>query len=113
MMQSHVQSQASMLNESPCASIRGTVSSLFDPEQERAICCLRKQARILRTASFRAMKFEPTAEPGAASMPQRIFVLDDGRALEWFGETRPYIVHPSFGDLCHMRGFRAALVHAA
>jgi hypothetical protein len=102
-----------MSNEPPGVSSRGTISNLFDPEQERAICCLRKQARILRTASFRAMKLELTAEPGAASTQRWLFLLDDGRALEWFGEACPYIVHPSFTDLCQMRGLRSALVRAA
>jgi hypothetical protein len=102
-----------MSNEPPGVSVRGTVWNLFDPEQERAICCLRKQARILRTANFRAMKLELTVEPGARPTPRWVFVLDDGRALEWFGEGRPYIVHPTFTELCHMRRLRGVLVHAA
>jgi hypothetical protein len=102
-----------MSNEPPGVTVHGSVSNLFDPERERAICCLRKQARILRTAGFRAMKLELTAEPGAAPMQRWIFLLDDGRALEWFGESRPYVVHPNFTELCDMRRFRSALVHAA
>jgi hypothetical protein len=86
---------------------------MFDPEQERAIRCLRKQARILRTASFRGMKLELTAKAGAFSSPSWVFILDDGRALAWFGENRPYILHPSFTDLCEMHRLRGALVHAA
>jgi hypothetical protein len=102
-----------MSSEPPGVSVRATVWNLFDPEQERAICCLRKQARILRTANFRAMKLELTAETGASPTRRWVFVLDDGRALEWFGEGRPYIVHPTFTDLCHMRRLRGVLVHAA
>jgi hypothetical protein len=86
---------------------------MFDPEQERAIRYLRKQARILRTASFRGMKLELTAPAGASASPSWVFILDDGRALAWFGENRLYVVHPSFTDLCEMHGLRKALVHAA
>jgi hypothetical protein len=86
---------------------------MFDPEQERAICCLRKQARLLRSASFRGMKLDLPAPAGALASPRWVFILDDGRALAWFGESRPYVVHPSFIDLCHMHGLRGALVHAA
>jgi hypothetical protein len=102
-----------MSNEPPGANTRSTVSNMFDPEQERAILCLRKQARILGTASFRSMKLDPAAPAGAFSLPSWVFILDDGRALAWFGENRPYILHPSFTDLCEMHGLRGPLVHAA
>jgi len=102
-----------MSNEPPGVSTRSNVSNMLDPEQERAICSLRKQARILRTAGFRGMKLDLSTPPGAFPAPRWVFVLDDGRALAWFGEARPYVVHPSFADLCHMHGLQGALVHAA
>ena len=105
--------QPAMTNEPPGTNGRSSVSKLFDPEQERAMCCLRKQARILRSASFRALKPDLPARASALPSPRWIFILDDGRALAWFGEGRPYVLHPSLVDLCEMHGLRAALVHAA
>jgi hypothetical protein len=102
-----------MSNEPPGANARSAVSNLFDPEQERAICCLRKHARILRSANFRGLKLDLPAASSALASPHWVFILDDGRALAWFGENRPYVVHPSFDDLCEMHGLRGALVHAA
>jgi len=102
-----------MSNGPPGVSSSSTVSNLFDPEQERAICYLRKQARILRTVSFRGIKLALSAPAGAFPAPSWAFIPDDGRALAWFGEGRPYIVHPNFTDLCDLHDFRAALVHAA
>jgi hypothetical protein len=101
-----------MSNEPPGVSSR-FVSSIFGAEQAVALSCLRKQARVLRTASFHGVSVELTAGRGALSPPRLVFLLDDGRALAWFGEARPYVVHPSFGDLCDMHGLRDALVHAA
>jgi hypothetical protein len=102
-----------MSNEPRGVSSSSTVSNLFDPEQERAICCLCKQARILRTAAFRPMKLVFSAPAGALPAPSWVFILDDGRALAWFREGRPYVVHPTVTDLCDMHGARNALVHAA
>ena len=102
-----------MLHEPPGENNRSTISNLFDPEQERALCYLRKQARTLRTSAFRGMKLELEAEAAGLQAPRWVFILDDGRALAWFGEERPYIVHPSFSDLCEMHRLRGAWVHAA
>jgi hypothetical protein len=86
---------------------------LFASEQERAVSSLRRQARSLEAKSFRCMKVDPTPEAGTLPPPRFVFFLDDGRALAWFDEVHPYVVHPSFADLCAMHGLRAALVHAA
>jgi len=102
-----------MSNEPPGESSRSTVSNLFDPEQERAMACLRKQVRLLRTASLHCMKVALDTGVGALPVPRLVFFLDDGRALAWFDEARPYVVHPSFADLCAMHGLRGALVRAA
>ena len=108
-----MQSHSAMTNEPPGISARSSVSNLFDPEQERVMCCLRKQARILGSASFRGLKLDRPVRAGALPSPRWIFILDDGRALAWLGEGRPYVVHPSLVDLCEMHGLRDALVHAA
>ncbi|MEI9949854.1 MAG: hypothetical protein WDO74_12950 [Pseudomonadota bacterium] len=100
-------------DEPPGASNRSTLSSLFDSEQERATRSLRRQARSLEAKSFRCMKVDPTLVSGALPAPHFVFFLDDGRALAWFDEAHPYIVHPSFNDLCRMHGLLPALVHAA
>jgi hypothetical protein len=102
-----------MSKEPPGVSNRFIVSSMFGAEQALALSCLRRQARVLRTACFRDVRVELAAASGALSPPRLVFLLDDGRALAWFGEARPYVVHPSFGDLCDMHGLREALVHAA
>ena len=102
-----------MSNEPPGVSNRSPVSNLFDPEREHAIGCLRKQSRTLSAANFRGMKLDPTAGAGVLPPPRWVFILDDGRALAWFGETCPYVVHPSFSELCEMHGLRGGLVHAA
>jgi hypothetical protein len=90
-----------------------TLSSLFGSEQERAARSLRRQARSLEAKSFRCMKVDGALGSGALPVPQFVFFLDDGRALAWFDEEHPYVVHPSFDDLCEMHGLRPALVHAA
>ena len=90
-----------------------TISNLFGAEQERATRALRRQARALEAKSFRCMKVDPSLVCGALPAPRFVFFLDDGRALAWFDETQPYVVHPSFEDLCEMHGLMPALVHAA
>ncbi|MEI9938299.1 MAG: hypothetical protein WDO69_13850 [Pseudomonadota bacterium] len=100
-------------DEPPGASNHSTLSTLFGSELERATRSLRRQARSLEAKSFRCMKVDPTPVPGALPAPHFIFFLDDGRALAWFDEARPYVVHPSFHDLCEMHGLLPALVHAA
>lgn len=94
-----------------------SVSNLFDPEHQRALCSLNKQARTLGTASFRGMRLDLRADlsapTGTLPPPRWVFILDDGRALAWFGKDTPYVVHPSFSDLCHMHGVPGAQVHAA
>jgi hypothetical protein len=77
------------------------------------VSSLRRQARSLEAKSFRCMSVDPTPNAGALPPPRFVFFLDDGRALAWFDEVHPYVVHPSFADLCDMHGLRAALVHAA
>ena len=89
------------------------VADFFLCGQERAVSSLRRQARSLSAKSFRCMRVDPTPETGALPPPRYVFFLDDGRALAWFDEVQPYVVHPSFVDLCNMHGLRAALVHAA
>ena len=59
------------------------------------------------------MKLDLGAPTGTLPPPSWVFILDDGRALAWFGGDRPYVVHPSFSDLCHLHGLSGALVHAA
>jgi hypothetical protein len=102
-----------MSKEPPGVGGRLIVSSMFGAEHALAQSCLRGQARVLRTATFRGVRVETTARVGALLPPRLVFLLDDGRALAWFGEARPYVVHPSFGDLCDMHGLREALVQAA
>ena len=102
-----------MSNEPPGASNHSTLSNLFDSEQERAACALRRQARSLEAKSFRCMKVDQTLMAGALPAPHFVFFLDDGRALAWVDETHPYVLHPSFADLCRMHGLEAAWVHAA
>lgn len=102
-----------MSNEPPGEVSRATVSSIFDREQERATVSLRKQLRVLRTASLRCVRVALSAGVAPLPPPRLVFFLDDGRALAWFGEARPYVVHPSFADLCAMHGLRGALVRAA
>ena len=97
----------------PVVSNYPSVSPLFDREQECAARHLRTQARILRTSSIRAVKLALSVASGALSPPRFVFLLDDGRALAWFGEHQPYIVHPSFDELCRMHGLGQALVRAA
>ena len=97
----------------PGVSNYSTLSSLFDPEQERAIRSLRRQAHALEAKSFRCMKVDATVVSGALPAPHFVFFLDDGRALAWYDETRPYVVHPSFDDLCDMHRLLPELVHAA
>jgi len=101
-----------MSNDEPPGN-HSTLSTLFGSEQERAVSSLRRQARSLEAKSFRCMKVDPTRVSGALPAPHFVFFLDDGRALAWFDETHPYIVHPSFDDLCQMHGLLHALVHAA
>ena len=84
-----------------------------DTEEERATGSLRKQARALEAKSFRCMKVDPTNRCGALPTPHFVFFLDDGRALAWFDEAHPYVVHPCLDDLCQMHGLLPALVHAA
>ena len=107
-------SAGAMSDEPPGACNQGSnISKLFGSEQERAVASLRRQARSLEAKSFRCMKVDPTIGTGVLRTPSFVFFLDDGRALAWFDETQPYVVHPCFADLCAMHGLRAALVHAA
>jgi hypothetical protein len=102
-----------MSNEPPGSTNRSSLATLFTTEQERAVSALRRQARSLEAKSFRCMKVDPTTAVGPLPAPHFVFFLDDGRALAWLDETHPYVVHPSFADLCTMHGLRPALVHAA
>jgi hypothetical protein len=102
-----------MSDEPPGAPNGAAISKLFDSEEERAISLLHKQLRVLRATSLRPLKIELPAIGGALGLPRYTFLLDDGRVLEWFGESRPYVVHPCYGDLCRMHGLQASLVHAA
>ena len=102
-----------MFDEPPGMNERGNLSNLFDCEQERAVSALRQQARSLEAKSFRCMKVDPSVGTGVLRPPSFVFFLDDGRALAWFDEAHPYVVHPCFADLCAMHGLRRALVHAA
>jgi hypothetical protein len=108
-----MQSHHAMSNEPPSVTRHSTVSNIFDAEQEHARCCLCKQARTLGTTGFRAMRLDLCARAGALPPPRLAFILDDGRALAWFGQGRPYVVHPSFSDLRELHGLRGTLVHAA
>jgi len=101
-----------MSNEPPGSTNRSSLA-LFGTEQERAVLALRRQARSLEAKSFRCMKVDPTTAVGPLPAPHFVFFLDDGRALAWLDEAHPYVVHPSFADLCDMHGLRPALVHAA
>ena len=102
-----------MSNDYPPGASNSTLSTLFGSEQERAVSALRRQARSLEAKSFRCMKVGPTFVCGALPAPHFVFFLEDGRALAWFDEAYPYVVHPSFDDLCQMHGLLPALVHAA
>jgi hypothetical protein len=102
-----------MSNDPPGSMNRSVLSPLFGTEQERAVSSLRRQTRSLEAKSFRCMQVDAPAEPGALRAPRFAFFLDDGRALAWFDEAHPYVVHPSFVELCSMHGLRPALVHAA
>jgi hypothetical protein len=102
-----------MFNEPPGANNHSSISSLPSSEQERAVSSLRRQARSLEAKSFRCVEVDPASCAGALPAPHFVFFLDDGRALAWLDETHPYVVHPSFADLCDMHGLKAALVHAA
>ncbi|MET0795050.1 MAG: hypothetical protein ABW061_26265 [Polyangiaceae bacterium] len=102
-----------MSNDQPPGANPSTLSNLFDSEQERATGALRRQARSLEAKSFRCMQVDPTLVSGALPAPHFVFFLDDGRALAWYDEAHPYVVHPSFNDLCQMHGLLPALVHAA
>jgi hypothetical protein len=109
-----------MFSEPPTVSTVSTVSNfcssavkLVHADEELAMRALRKQARVLRTTTFRALKVDLFASSGPLPAPGWVFLLDDGRALAWFGESRPYVVHPDFSALCYMHGLREALVHAA
>jgi len=102
-----------MSNDEPPGNHPSTLSTLFGSEQERAACSLRRQARSLEAKSFRCMKVDRSLVSGPLPAPHFIFFLDDGRALAWFDEAHPYVVHPSFDDLCQMHGLLPALVHAA
>ena len=101
------------MSDEPPGCTSSTLSSLFATEQERAVCALRRQARSLEAKSFRCVKVDLEASAGALPIPHFVFFLDDGRALAWLDEAHPYVVHPSFADLCAMHGLRPALVHAA
>jgi len=100
-------------DEPPGTCNSSTLSNLFGSDQERAVCSLRRQARSLEAKSFRCMQVDPTPGSGALPAPHFVFFLDDGRALAWYDETHPYVVHPSFNDLCEMHGLLPTLVHAA
>src|SRR5450432_3289464 len=102
-----------MSNEPPGETSRSTVSNLFDPEQERAMACLRKQVRLLRTASLHCMKVALDTGVGALPVPRLVFFLDDGSALAWFADESPYVVLTSFADLCATHDLQGALVRAA
>ena len=102
-----------MLNEPPGIDSPVSVTALFGDEQERAVASLRRQARSLEAKKFRCMRVDRTRSVGALPPPHFVFFLDDGRALAWFDESHPYVVHPSFADLCQMPGLGSALVHAA
>lgn len=101
-----------MFNESRAFATHASIPNRFDREQQQALACLCRQTRTLRTANFLPVPFDLDAKVGGFS-PRAAFLLDDGRALAWFGERRPYIVHPSFADLCAMHGLRGALARAA
>jgi hypothetical protein len=105
--------RGAMSDEPPGSSQSSNLSNLFGSDQERAVAALRRQARSLEAKSFRCIKVDPTIGTGVLRTPSFVFFLDDGRALAWFDETHPYVVHPCFADLCAMHGLRAALVHAA
>lgn len=82
-------------------------------EHERAIASLHQQARRLQCHEFHELPLTAAARAAALPPPRFVFLLDDGRALAWLGEDRPYLVHPSFEDLCAMHGLLAAVVKAA
>lgn len=102
-----------MFNEPPGTSGCSRISEFSSSEEERAASSLRRQARSLEAKTFRCVKVDPASCAGALPAPHFVFFLDDGRALAWVDETHPYVVHPSFADLCDMHGLKATLVNAA
>jgi hypothetical protein len=51
-----------------------------------------------------AVRLGQTRLPSTLPAPGAAFVTDDGRALAWFGDGRPCIVHPSLPELCRLHG---------
>ena len=41
---------------------------------------------------------------GVLPPPRAAYVTEDGRALAWFGEGRPCVVHPTLAELCRLHG---------
>jgi hypothetical protein len=78
-----------------------------------ALGVVQGQSASVERESFRCMKVDPTLVSGALPAPHFVFFLDDGRALAWYDESHPYVVHPSFNDLCEMHGLLPVLVHTA
>jgi hypothetical protein len=77
------------------------------------------RTRLFKAASgfgFRALRparVTLAVVPGILAPPVAAYVADDGRALAWFGDGRPCIVHPTLADLCRMHGVEAQATLAA
>jgi hypothetical protein len=67
---------------------------------------MRFRARL----AVRLMRAGPA---GVLPAPGAAFVTDDGRALAWFGDGRPCVVHPTLDELCRMHGVTTDVTRAA
>ncbi|HEX6273789.1 MAG TPA: hypothetical protein VFZ53_12155 [Polyangiaceae bacterium] len=67
----------------------------------------------MRARALVAVRLEPASLPGSLAAPGAAFVTDDGRALAWFGDGRPCIVHPSLRELCRLHGVEVEATLAA
>ena len=78
---------------------------------EHTLDALRKQLRVLRATAIQPLAIDRADL--ADEVSPHVFLLNDGRVLEWFGESRPYVVHPCLDDLYRMRRLQPDWHHAA
>jgi hypothetical protein len=80
------------------------MSSRFDLEATAGRARLFATAGGFRFGELRAARVTLARSPGVLAPPVAVYVAGDGRALAWFGQERPCVLHPTLAELCRMHG---------
>lgn len=79
-----------------------------------ALSCLGAQVGAIgRAAYFPVRDLVTGGSPPALPVPALVLLASDGHAVAWYGDGRPFVVHPALVDLMGMHGLVRRLVAAA